>query len=474
MVAGLLITTGCGLLPGTSAPGADTTPGGPASVPAGSTTTPVASPTPVTDAQLADALSADGITTHLAAWQRIAEANDGHRGAGSPGYRASVDYARGVLSEAGYRVSEQTFTFTDTTVRSQRAERLDGAALELPITAMQGTPSTPAGGVEATAGVPTEALGCRAEDYRELRGAIAVVQRGTCPFAQKSELAAAAGAVAVLVVDSEGGDRGLVGTLGTGEAERAPTAGISQEAGARLRAAMTQGPVRLRVAIEVEVAQREGINLIADGPAAPDGRVIMSGAHLDSVDEGPGINDNASGSALVLETAVQLARLGQHTGTRFAFWDAEELGLIGSRHYVDTLDDPGRDAITAYLNFDMVASPNGVPQSYGDDGIRRRFERVFTENGRTLGAARIGGASDHAPFEQAGIAIGGLFTGAGERPSSEQAREWDVDADLAMDPCYHQACDALSEVESEAVTARLELIADATIVTIVDLVRTGR
>jgi Zn-dependent M28 family amino/carboxypeptidase len=113
-------------------------------------------------------------------------------------------------------------------------------------------------------------------------------------------------------------------------------------------------------------------NIIADSPKGKKGQTIVVGAHLDSVTAGPGINDNGSGSATILEIAEQLAKLGYtkklQRQVRFAFWGAEELGLLGSQYYVDSLTDRQRAKIYANLNFDMLGSPNYVRFVYDGNG----------------------------------------------------------------------------------------------------------
>ncbi|MQA76742.1 MAG: M28 family peptidase, partial [Solirubrobacterales bacterium] len=158
--------------------------------------------------------------------------------------------------------------------------------------------------------------------------------------------------------------------------------------------------------------------------------VVMVGAHLDSVPDGPGINDNGSGSASILELAVALSGVETREGVRFAFWSAEELGLIGSDHYVSELSDAERNRITAYLNFDMVASPNYMRLVYGDSlgnvddpaAIKNLFLDYFAERDLDTDLIDLSGRSDHGPFERAGIPVGGLFTGAEMIKDREAAR----------------------------------------------------
>jgi aminopeptidase S len=173
-------------------------------------------------------------------------------------------------------------------------------------------------------------------------------------------------------------------------------------------------------------------NVVAELPA---GRpVVMAGGHLDSVPEGPGINDNASGAALLLEVAERLRAVPRRSTVRLAFWTAEEYGLLGSRRYVADLPRAERRRLTGYLNFDMVGSPRAVPEIY--DGSRR-LERALR---RGLPRARIvdqGGASDHAPFQRIGVPISGIYTGSLERGPGRRG---------FRDRCYHRPCDGVDNV----------------------------
>jgi Zn-dependent M28 family amino/carboxypeptidase len=210
---------------------------------------------------------------------------------------------------------------------------------------------------------------------------------------------------------------------------------------------------------------------------SPD-NVVMAGAHLDSVPEGPGINDNGSGTAALLETAVRLGGApAVANAVRFAFWGAEEQGLIGSTAYVQELSDADRQKIALYLNLDMVGSPNAAYLAYdGDDSDRAgsgpgpegsaTVERVLLEQLAATGVTGAGtdfdGRSDYGPFIAAGIPSGGLFTGAEEPKTAEQAQRWGGTAGQPYDRCYHQACDRIDNIDRTA----LDRNADATAGTI--------
>lgn len=210
---------------------------------------------------------------------------------------------------------------------------------------------------------------------------------------------------------------------------------------------------------------RTGYNLIADWPGGDTNQVVMAGSHLDSVTSGAGINDNGSGSAAVLETALAVSR-ANHQPTkhlRFAWWGAEELGLVGSRHYVNNLSSANRAKISGYLNFDMIGSPNAGYFVYDDDpAIEKTFKDYFTGLGVPTEIETEGdGRSDHAPFKSAGVPVGGLFTGASRAKTAAQAAKWGGTSGQAFDRCYHSSCDTTSNINDTALDRNSDAIAHA-------------
>ncbi|MEU5200496.1 M28 family metallopeptidase [Streptomyces scabiei] len=199
---------------------------------------------------------------------------------------------------------------------------------------------------------------------------------------------------------------------------------------------------------------RTGYNLIADWPGGDTNQVVMAGSHLDSVTSGAGINDNGSGSAAVLETALAVARANYQPTKhlRFAWWGAEELGLVGSRYYVNNLSSANRARISGYLNFDMIGSPNPGYFVYDDDRvIEQTFKDYFTGIGVPTEIETEGdGRSDHAPFKSAGVPVGGLFTGASRTKTAAQATKWGGTSGQAFDRCYHSSCDNTSNINDTA------------------------
>ncbi|WP_336216491.1 M28 family peptidase [Nonomuraea sp. LPB2021202275-12-8] len=221
-----------------------------------------------------------------------------------------------------------------------------------------------------------------------------------------------------------------------------------------------------------------GYNVIADWPGGDPDDILMTGAHLDSVTAGPGINDNGSGSAAILEVALEVSRqaLQPAKHLRFAWWGAEELGLRGSQFYVNNLPAAERARIKAYLNFDMVGSPNagyflydgdnsdGVGSGPGPAGsaqLEQTLASYFTSIGVPTRGTDFDGRSDYGPFISAGIPAGGTFTGAEGVKTSAQAQLWGGTAGQAFDPCYHRSCDTTSNINDTALDRNTDAIAHA-------------
>ncbi|MFJ6571550.1 M28 family metallopeptidase [Streptomyces sp. NPDC091292] len=210
---------------------------------------------------------------------------------------------------------------------------------------------------------------------------------------------------------------------------------------------------------------RTGYNLIADWPGGDPNQIVMAGSHLDSVTSGAGINDNGSGSSAVLETALAVSRaqLQPTKHLRFAWWGAEELGLVGSRTYVNSLSTANRAKISGYLNFDMIGSPNPGYFVYDDDPtIEKVFKDYFAGiNVSTEIETEGDGRSDHAPFKNAGIPVGGLFSGADYIKTSAQAAKWGGTAGQPFDRCYHSSCDTTANISATALDRNSDALAHA-------------
>jgi aminopeptidase S len=212
-------------------------------------------------------------------------------------------------------------------------------------------------------------------------------------------------------------------------------------------------------------SSRVGYNLIADWPGGDANQVVMAGSHLDSVTSGAGINDNGSGSAALLEAALTASRT-QYQPTkhlRFAWWGAEELGMVGSRNYVNGLTTANRAKISGYLNFDMIGSPNPGYFVYDDDpAIEKTLKDFYAGIGVATEIETEGdGRSDHAPFKSAGIPVGGVFTGASSTKSAAQAAKWGGTAGQSFDRCYHSSCDTTANINDTALNRNSDALAYA-------------
>lgn len=324
---------------------------------------------PVDSASMREAITAEALMGHLHELQTIAEANGGNRKAGTPGHAASVDYVDTKLKEAGYKTERQQFFYASGAQRLVSFERVGASGPRQPRVGSDVDVMGAFMPAEVTADVTPVDLnldgdrqttsGCEASDFEGFPvGNIALVQRGTCRFDVKADLATQAGASAVIVMNQ--GDTADRRGIFMGELSDIPPVPVLA-ATFELGAALAAEPSRVALIVDSPGATITE-NLIAELPGRGD-RTAVVGAHLDGVESGPGINDNGSGVAVALELALQLAEQDAQLarGVRFAFWSGEEDGLHGSRHYVEQLDDAGRRAIEVYLNLDMVGSPNPVP-----------------------------------------------------------------------------------------------------------------
>lgn len=409
---------------------------------------------------LSAAVTEDALVGHLEQLEAIAAENDGNRAAGTAGYDASVDYVVSQLESAGFEVTTPEFEFETFEAQTQT---LSLAGTEIPVFALSYSPTTTAEGITArVVGAPAGADGCEATDYTglDLAGAIAVVPRGVCAFGVKQTVAAELGAAAAIIVNNEPGPLDS-GTLGDADTARIPTGGVSQEDGAAVLAAPE---VTLTLVTETETTTSR--NIIAQTTTGSTENVVVTGAHLDSVPEGPGINDNGTGTAAVLETALQMGSAPEVTNAvRFAFWGAEENGLVGSTKYVEGLSDEDKQNIALYLNFDMIGSHNAGYLAYdgddsdqvgepagpaGSDAIERTFVEHLAAEDVAVDGTDFDGRSDYGPFIEVGIPAGGVFSGADENKTAAQAEKWGGTADQTFDENYHTDQDTLANVDRAA------------------------
>ena len=450
--------------------------------------------------KLAECVTLAGVREHQAAFQAIANENGGTRAAGTPGYDASVDYVVEKMTAAGYNVTLDEFPFlffppavlqqlTPVNVAHESGVFTasgvgDVTANVVPVDINLIPPRANTSGCQ---GAYTEAAVGAAivpdpdgpDDFAGFpAGAIALIQRGGCSFALKAYNAQAAGASAMIMFnqgDTPARSTLIVGTLvvaaGTPGPVTIPVVGASFASGVSL----AQPGSTAHVVVEAPRTVTQ-INVIAESKTGDPNNVVMAGAHLDSVQAGPGINDNGSGSAALLEVAEQFAKVKPVSRVRFAWWGAEESGLIGSTAYVNDLSQAERDKITLYLNFDMVGSPNYVFFIYdgdnsdgvgfpagpaGSPAIEATFEDYFNLVDEPFKGTDFTGRSDYGRFIAVGIPAGGLFTGAEGVKTAEEATIWGGTAGAQYDPCYHLACDTFANNNNHALDVNSDAIAYA-------------
>ncbi|MGW0364939.1 M28 family metallopeptidase [Streptomyces sp. NPDC002990] len=445
---------------------------------------------PQSDAARGDALArklvkeatGKGAYNHLKVFQSIADYNNGNRVAGSKGHEQSARYVEAVMRAAGYTVTKNEFDFVYVETIAEKLTVNGSAGRDVPIKLMTYTASGPANGVTAPIAVaPVDAdgtNGCEPGDFAAgtFTGKIALVKRGGCPFAAKQANAAAAGAVGAIIYNNTEG--ALNGTLGDPNAGKVPTGGITQADGEKLAADAAAGPVEVTLDIRQLRENRKTYNVIAETRGGDADNTVFLGAHLDSVAAGAGINDNGSGSAGILQVAQRLAssQTKVKNKVKFAWWSAEEFGLLGSEAYVAGLTDVQKKQIKLYLNFDMIASPNAAYFVYdGDDSdgtgagpgpegsaqLEKGITSFLDSKNIPHEGTDFSGRSDYGPFIEVGIPSGGTFTGAEGIKTAAQAAKFGGEAGVAYDVNYHGAGDDITNIDQKALDINVDVIADA-------------
>ena len=351
---------------------------------------------------------------------RILAVDIGVRAAGTDGEKKAATYIRDELSKYGYEASLQPFAIqsfvdvnTSLDVKSPDQRQVEASA-------MVGSASASIEGSLVAAG-----LGYPQQFPSGTQGSVVLVQRGEIAFSEKVANAAAAGAAAVIIYNNESG--GFNGQLR--EASRIPVATISNEDGLALIGATSSGGVIVRLAVEARTDTAESNNVVGKPPGRPC-RVVIGG-HYDSVPAGPGANDNASGTAVVIEMARAMAADNVFDDACFVLFGSEEIGLIGSANYVASLTQEERDAIEAMLNFDMLAVGEGWPLGGSTsvlDIVAQQADRLSIGHSLESNLPANGG-SDHASFINAGIPA--------------------VIFNCLCDPNYHTAGDTIDHLKEQ-------------------------
>lgn len=442
-------------------------PGGPATPGTSAVRTPAPTPSATPVPRGAGDLDVARVLEHLGALQDAADAHGGTRATGHPGYDASVAYVLDTLRAAGYapvvervptpalRDDAELSLVAPTARPLVRGREFRGNQLLSPVAASVTGPVVPVDlGLDDAAPVTS---GCEAADYAGLPAeAVALTRRGGCHPLEKARLAYEAGAVGLLVMNdgAEGHEPPFV-VDGNGDGTAIPVMTLAYTTGVELA---TTDAARATMVQPGGYEQLMAVNVLVETAGDPD-RVVVVGAHLDGAPAGPGINDNGTGAAALLALAERLAGADPGATVRLAWWGAEEDGLLGSTGHVAGLDDAERGRVVAYLNADMLGSPNGhlgvldgdgsvapgaVPLPPGSAQVEQVLQALLAGAGVPYEEAVVDGASDYVPFAHAGIPVGGVQTGSWQGKTEDQVERFGGVAGVPLDPCYHEACDSLT------------------------------
>jgi hypothetical protein len=404
-----------------------------------------------TPKKLVDCVNKDDLWAYMVKFQQIADANpgaDGHpsRNSGEPGYKASADYVADVMKAAGYDVTLQEYKFHYRSFVGEPVLREDSPTPHSFVLGtdfnpgqVAGSPSAPlqpaAGIVVPATPTPSSASGCQASDFAGfIKGNIALIQRGTCTFAQKVANAEAAGASAAVIFNEGNPGRTGVFNGGLSGAETIPVLFTSYAVGTQLLAQYNAGAApALTVDVKlIDDPNRSDWNVIADSKGGDPNNILVIDAHLDAI-YGAGMLDNASGSATILDIAQQLKNTNTRNKLRFIWFGGEELGLLGSKYYVSTLPADELAKIKFDLDADVTATPNyvagvldpkdgvnlfgrgpGTPMSpsiWAPSAIGRDYGIDYLNS---IGKNHIlfsADGTDAFTFQQAGIPASGVLTG---------------------------------------------------------------
>jgi hypothetical protein len=387
-----------------------------------------------------------------------------------------VDYVVGVLKDKGFDVQTPEFDRLDRTEGGNPTLTVAGRGYHVDQASLLVT--TPPGGLNAITLRPQKAPGCSAADYGtvSVRRAIAVVDDTGCSVGDKQNAAAAKGAVGLLVVSAPGTSGSPAGLFTPGYYQQltVPVGVIDKDADAALR--RTNAPVRL--VLDSKPVMVKTRNIVVQTKTGDTKNVVLAGAHLDSSPRSPGINDNGSGVAALLEAASALGSQPRITNAiRFAFWGSES---EGPTKYVRGLGRDQLDDVAMYLSVDMIGSPNAGYFTYDGDqsaqpnpdipsqtvptgsaGLERTLAGYLNLAGVRPADIPLSRITDYAPFLAAGIPVGGLTAGSSQRKSEVQARLWGGRAGVAFDPNYRTGRDTIDNIDRQALSVMGQAVAFA-------------
>lgn len=401
---------------------------------------------------------------------KLGSAEYGHptRVIGSAGHLGTIDYIYSTLSQHSDYYDFSTQVFNATVGNVFESQLVLGGEISKSAQAMGLSPPTKDREPVFGSLVYVTNSGCRASDFpSEVKGNIALIRRGTCNFGQKSEFAGKAGAIAAVIFNTENGT--LSGTLSDPKPEHIATFAISKEEAIPLMKKLRDGEdIKTSAYIDAIVRITGTTNIIAQTKQGDAENCVMLGGHSDSVDAGPGINDDGSGSLTLLELATLLTKYSVNNCVRFAWWAGEEEGLLGSDYYVETLSKEENLKIRLFMDYDMLASPNFAYQVYnatdkvnpaGSEELRDLYTEFYKSNDLNYTYIPFDGRSDYDAFIKHGIPGGGIATGAEGIKTKEEEEMFGGHAGRWYDECYHQLCDTVDNLDFDAWEINTKLVA---------------
>lgn len=387
---------------------------------------------------------------------------------GSPGHWGTIGY---IISEIKklkgyYNVKTQSFKALDGKVKSFSL-LIDGVEPKS-LSPFSLTPPTVDGKPAHGNLVLVDDFGCKPDNFPEFtKGNIVLIKRGECAFGDKSRNAGIAGALGAIIYD----DEPLRGTLGNPTGKEVATVSVAKKDVEKYIEKLSKDPkyaFETTLYVDSYVKYIKTLNVIADSVFGDHDNIVSLGAHSDSVAEGPGINDDGSGTISLLEVAKHLTQFKLNNAVRFAWWAAEEEGLLGSTYYAEHLTAEENSKLRLFMDYDMMASPNYEYQVYdannkdhpnGSGNLKDLYIDWYTSHGLNYTLTPFDGRSDYVGFIENGIPGGGIATGAegvkdakGQEKFGGKVGEW-------FDPCYHQLCDNLDNPDYEAWVINTKLIA---------------
>lgn len=365
-----------------------------------------------------------------------------------------------------YDVDVQAFDALDSKVNAYSL-LIDGVEPKL-LLPLRFTPPTP--GLKPVHGnlVLAKNFGCDLEDFpaNYTHGNIVLIQRGQCAFDDKSVNAGKLGAIGAIIYDKDP----LAGTLSGDQTTEVPTVSITTEDAQKYISALEKNPepkFEVTLFVDSYIKHIKTLNVVAETVFGDHDNVVSLGAHSDSVAEGPGINDDGSGTISLLEVAKQLTKFKVNNAVRFAWWAAEEEGLLGSNYYAESLSPEENAKLRLFMDYDMMASPNYEYQIYdannkdhpnGSGDLRDLYIDFYESKGLNYSFVPFDGRSDYVGFIDAGIPAGGIAAGAEGVKTEEGVEKFGGVAGEWFDKCYHQLCDDLTNPDYEAWVINTQLI----------------